>query len=133
MSRRRGYTHRRRHPRPRTVAPIARECMVANRGAESIRNVVGLLAGYAVEEDKDFIAGRVRHDIIAAQIASNELDDLLAERGRLSVVRSGRSRCRRDDSIGVELYSQQRAGRATGGCGSDSRPRGGGKFVSRSR
>ncbi len=48
--------------------------------------MIPLIARDSVQKDKYFVARRVHDDIIAAKIAANQLDDLLPERRRLTVV-----------------------------------------------
>jgi hypothetical protein len=128
VTRRAGHAHRRGDAAAGTIAAVARERVIANRGAEACRDLIALVAGSADEEDEHLVRRRVSHNVAAPKVAPNELDHLLAERGGMSVVRTSGGT---GWTGSVHLHGEHGRRSAPTDRGGDSRSRNAGEFICR--
>ena len=82
--------------------------MAAHRRAKARRDEVSLVRRSVLQENEDLIRRSVRDNIAAAEIASNELDDLFADCRDVAVVRAWK---------GIYPDGHQGRRRTAGTCG----------------
>ena len=112
------HAHGRCDSRFRPVRRAAGERVVSNRGADPSRDVIAFLARGSGQQHHHLVRRRVHHDVVAAQVAPNQLDDLFTQRGEVRGF--DRWLGERGAAVGIHLNGQHRRrvpARGSGGNG----------------